>query len=65
MLIIDKDLIEKVSSWPTFVSAIEAALLDGGYKSPSRMVLPLHDPERGGEGTLLIMPAWRLPELIG
>jgi len=65
MLIINKDIIETVAAWPAFVSAIEAAVLDGDYESPSRMVLALHDAERGGDGNLLIMPAWRMPEFIG
>ena len=64
MRLLDAAAVRAATPWPELISAIAAVLAEEDLNSPERHVHPVGLPD-GGEGALLLMPAWIDRELIG
>ena len=64
MRLLDAAAFRVATPWPELITAIAAVLAEENLNSPERHVHPVGLPD-GGEGALLLMPAWIDRELIG
>lgn len=64
MIFLDADALARCTPWNTLADAIERTVADNQCESPPRQSYPLSHSERG-DGTLLVMPAWRNGSAIG
>ena len=64
MRILDAVAVRAATPWPELIAAIAEVLAEEDLNSPERHVHPVGLPG-GGEGALLLMPAWIDRELIG
>jgi len=64
MRILDAAAVRAATPWPELIAAIAEVLAEEHLSSPERHVHPVGLPD-GGEGALLLMPAWIDRELIG
>lgn len=64
MRTLDAAAIRTAMPWSELIAAIAAALAEDAVTAPERHVHPVGLPD-GGTGSLLLMPAWAEPELIG
>ncbi len=64
MLTLDATAVRAATPWPELIAAIAEILAEDHLTSPERHVHPVGLPD-GGEGALLLMPAWIDRELIG
>ena len=64
MRFLDAAAVRAATPWPELIAAIAEVLAEEGVNSPERHVHPVGLPD-GGEGALLLMPAWIDRELIG
>lgn len=62
--VFDAAAVRAATPWPALIEAIAAALIDPVAVAPERHVHPLALPG-GGEGSVLVMPAWRSGDVIG
>lgn len=62
--ILDAVAIRTATPWPALMEAIAESLADPGAHAPERHVHPLPLPG-GSEGSLLVMPAWKLGDAVG
>ena len=60
----DTGAVRAATPWPELIAAIGDVLAEARLTSPERHVHPVGLPD-GGEGALLLMPAWIDRELIG
>ena len=64
MRFLDAAAVRAATPWPELIAAIAEVLAEEHLTSPERHVHPVGLPD-GGEGALLLMPAWIDRELIG
>lgn len=64
MRFLDAAAVRAATPWPELLSAIAEVLAEEHLTSPERHVHPVGLPD-GGEGALLLMPAWIDRQLIG
>ena len=64
MRFLDAAAVRAATPWPELIAAIGEVLAEEHLTSPERHVHPVGLPD-GGEGALLLMPAWIDRELIG
>ena len=64
MRFLDAAAVRAATPWPELIAAIAEVLAEEHLNSPERHVHPVGLPD-GGEGALLLMPAWIDRELIG
>ena len=64
MRVLDAAAVRAATPWPELTAAIAGVLAEEDLNSPERHVHPVGLPD-GGEGALLLMPAWIDGELIG
>ena len=64
MRLLDAAAVRAATPWPELIAAIAEVLAGEHLTSPERHVHPVGLPD-GGEGALLLMPAWIDRELIG
>ena len=64
MRFLDAAAVRAATPWPELIAAIAEVLAEEDLNSPERHVHPVGLPD-GGEGALLLMPAWIDRELIG
>ena len=64
MRTLDAVAVRAATPWPDLIASIASMLVEGAAQAPDRHVHPVPVPG-GGEGSLLVMPAWIEHELIG